>query len=328
MWAPVGGTTAGLPVSSPSSCASHSAARAAANRPRGASTKSARKASPAARRASAPVSRARWIQRPVSSSRAASSMRSAAAMAANSTRCRARSGSTPSLRKACTARRSAGTAAAYPSATRAVQPWSRRFAGESGGSPAGGRSRATRAMPSRAGAVAAQPANTEASSAESSASLAARGASVCSRRAAVSKVGGRVGHLATGELDPALSVGWPAPERADPTARGSPERAARPPGRPLRRGTGPPPPTDGVRRGRPGSPVSSAARSRSAAAAAYPPRLLARSAAASCSAAASSSGPAAAAARCHALMSSSPSSSLTAARVWCACRRWRVVAVA
>ena len=36
--------------------------------------------------------------------------------------------------------------------------------------------------------MAAQPANTEASSAESSASLAARGASDCSRRAAVSKV--------------------------------------------------------------------------------------------------------------------------------------------
>ena len=43
-------------------------------------------------------------------------------------------------------------------------------------------------MPSSAGAVAAQPANTEASSAESSASLAARGAIEFSRRAAVSKV--------------------------------------------------------------------------------------------------------------------------------------------
>ena len=58
---------AGLQVTSPSSCASAHAARAAASLPHGASTKALRKASPPASLANAPLSRARWIHAVVSS---------------------------------------------------------------------------------------------------------------------------------------------------------------------------------------------------------------------------------------------------------------------
>ena len=105
---------AGLQVTSPRSCASASAARAAASLPHGASTKALRKASPPASRANAPLSRARSIQAVVSRSTAASSSRSAAVMAASSRRRRATSGSTSSARKASTARRIAGTRGGVP----------------------------------------------------------------------------------------------------------------------------------------------------------------------------------------------------------------------
>ena len=116
--AAVGGTTPGLWVTSASSCASDSAARAAASRPAGPSTNTLRKASAGASLANAPLSRARSIQRAVNCSTAASSSRSIAKMVISPSRRRATSGSTSSARKAWIVRRTAGTAVSYPPVTR------------------------------------------------------------------------------------------------------------------------------------------------------------------------------------------------------------------
>ena len=212
----VGGTTPGLWVTSASSCASDSAARAAASRPPGPSTKALRKASAAASLANAPLSRARSIQsrgqllhRCVVQQidcRDGDQFQSSEGDVGVHAHPRGRPGS-----RGATPARPPRT---HPSPVRcspaAADRWPRPegprwVAGHalSVRSPAGG----GRWRPTRRTRLA--------SSAESSASLAARGSSGRNRRAAATRAEAASATCPRCEPDPALQLGWPARSTAD-----------------------------------------------------------------------------------------------------------------
>ena len=217
-----------------------------------------------------------------------------------------------SRRNACSARRRAGTPAAYPSVNRVATPSRSRSIGRGGCGP-GGAARAASAT-SRTPHRAAEPAGEDRRSERFEVRLA--------RQPRVERLEpfGRIEQqrrsvtpAAPGKHDLGAQPGQPRAlelvQRADLRGREelvAPRRGRRPRTWPARR------PARGLAR-RAGSGVSSVARSRNAAAAAMPPRLWARSADRSSSSATASSGPTAAWARCHARRSGSASGSVTSA---------------